>query len=81
MVADLPNIWGIFSFFPSNKTAKIWHIVLAKGINKKTRKMIYYSEISYKLRDVIILYIILKGKWKLVDVAFSSIINASHTKY
>lgn len=43
--------------------------------------MIYYSEISYKLRDAIILYIILKGKWKLVDVAFSSIINVSHTKY
>lgn len=81
MVADLPNIWGIFSFFPINKTAKIWHIVLAKGINKKTRKMIYYSEISYKLRDVIILYIILKGKWKLVDMAFSSIINVSPTKY
>ena len=81
MVADLPNIWGIFSFFPSNKTAKIWHIVLAKGINKKTRKMIYYSEISYKLRDVIILYVILKGKWKLVDMAFSSIINVSPTKY
>ena len=81
MVADLPNIWGIFSFFPSNKTVKIWHIVLAKGINKKTRKMIYYSEISYKLRDVIILYIILKGKWKLVDMAFSSIINVSPTKY
>ena len=38
MVADLPNIWGIFSFFPINKTAKIWHIVLAKGINKKNKK-------------------------------------------
>ena len=53
----------MFSTF--NKTAKIWYIVLAKGINKKQEKRFITPKSAMNLRDVIILYIILTVRfWK-----------------